>query len=488
LPVSSGGTGSTTATGTGLTVLNNAPTLVAPNLGTPSAINLANATNFPPLTALTGILPVASGGTGVNTSTGTGNVVLSNGPVFTGIPNFTGGANLGTSVATTPAPGNNTTTVATTAFVQAANAANVNGFGYTGFRNRIINGDMRIDQRHAGAISSMTVNSLYGVDRWEVAATQTAKLNLQQNIYSGSLPVVPEFPNWFGVASAAATLTAPDYFTIQQAIEGNNIADLAWGTSSGKPVTLSFWAYSSVTGNFGGSLRNAASPFYSYPFLYNISTANQWIHEVISIPAPPLGSVWNTNNTIGVMVQFSLGAGATYSGPPGVWAQANYVATTGEVSLFGGVNALLLTGVQFEAGTVATPFEHRPLGTELQLAQRYYESNFDYGTAPANNVVGMQYPGATYGFGATTRVETNIHFAISKRVAPTVIMYGANTSSSAFWSYYDNTNSWVQTTAQSNPVISTKNVTISLDGLNANVTLHSSYIISGGWTADADFP
>ena len=84
LNVANGGTGVTTSTGTGNVVLNTSPTLVTPALGTPSSVVLTSGTGLPLTTGVTGTLPVANGGTGVTTSTGSGNNVLSTSPVITG--------------------------------------------------------------------------------------------------------------------------------------------------------------------------------------------------------------------------------------------------------------------------------------------------------------------------------------------------------------------------------------------------------------------
>jgi hypothetical protein len=249
-------------------------------------------------------------------------------------------------------------------------AAAFNGNGVF-FRNRVINGDMRIDQRNAGAAVTIgsAGNLVYTLDRWAAYCDQNSKFSVQQTP-SGTGPA--GFPSYLAATSLSAyTVGASEVFGLQQTIEGLNVSDLGWGTASARTVTLSFQVYSSLTGTFGGALRNGSNNR-SYPFSYTISAANTWTPISITIAGDTSGT-WLTNNNAAIRIWFSLGAGSTFSGTAGAWAGANYLAPTGAVSIVGTNGATFyITGVQLETGSVATPFERRPYGTELMLCQRYF--------------------------------------------------------------------------------------------------------------------
>ena len=244
------------------------------------------------------------------------------------------------------------------------------------FRNRIINGAMVIDQRNAGASVTPT-NDQYLLDRWIYFSTQTSKVTCQQN--QGSVTPPAGFTNYFGFTSSSAySLAAGDYFATAQSIEGYNVADLAWGTANAKPITLSFWVRSSLTGTFGAVLNNAGNSR-SYPFTYTISAANTWEQKSVTIAGDTSGT-WTTTNGIGLRVLFSLGVGTTYSGTAGAWAGTVYLSATGATSVVGTNGATFyFTGVQLEAGTTASPFEYRQYGTELNLCQRYFQKQIGGG-------------------------------------------------------------------------------------------------------------
>ena len=351
------------------------------------------------------------------------------------------------------------------------------------FRNRIINGAMVIDQRNAGASYTPPNNSNYNysLDRWCFYNTQTSKFTTQQNAGSVTPPV--GFTNYLGVTSSSAySVTASDIFVLRQAIEGYNIADLGWGTANAKTVTLSFWVYSSLTGTFGGALSsNAAS--YSYPFSYSISVANTWTQINITI-AGPTASTWYTNNNAGINVCFGLGVGSTGSGTAGSWQAAGLFSATGATSVVGTSGATFyITGVQLEVGTNATSFDYRPYGTELALCQRYFNSSFSAGTAPANNInAGMNHMGASpitnYVF------STFFSYPVEMRTVPTVTYYSSNngTATNGVWQIYNG--GWGNASSLNGTNTITKGFQPTWSYTGA--VLGTSYYSAGNYTASAE--
>jgi len=286
-----------------------------------------------------------------------------------------------------------------------------------GFRNRIINGDMRIDQRNAGAsvtVPNTNVTATWSVDRWRMLSTQASKFAVQQN--AGSVTPPSGFINYMGATSASAySVLTGDVFGFYQPIEGFNTADLGWGAAGAQTITLSFWVRSSLTGTFGGAIRNSAGNR-SYPFSYTISAANTWELETITIPGDTSGT-WLTTNSAGIVLVFGLGAGATYNGTAGAWAAGDFYSATGATSVIGTSGATFyITGVQLEAGSVASPFERRAYGTELALCQRYYQK-WDYSAALGS-------PGATAlvatKYSLTDAMISNIPLNSPMRTSPTL--------------------------------------------------------------------
>lgn len=238
-----------------------------------------------------------------------------------------------------------------------------------GFRNRIINGDMRIDQRNAGASVTNGTTDAYCLDRFTIAGTVASKFTAQRSTTAPS-----GFTNSLLITSSSAyTVGASDFFYVMQGIEGSNVSDLAFGSASAQSITISFWVRSSITGTFGGAVRNKiAGADRSYPFSYSISASNTWEKKTITVAGDTSGT-WTTDNSCSITVCIGLGVGTTYSGTSGSWAGSNLVSSSSATSVVGTNGATFyITGVQLEAGSTATDFERRLYGTELALCQRYY--------------------------------------------------------------------------------------------------------------------
>jgi len=281
----------------------------------------------------------------------------------------------------------------------------VSSSGLYGFKNRIINGAMVIDQRNAGASVNPT-DGQYTLDRWTIYRTQASKLTVQQNAGSVTPPV--GFSKYLGITSSSAySVVSSDYFLLTQIIEGFNTADLGWGTASAKTVTLSFQVYSSLTGTFGGALQNNGASR-SYPFTYTISSANTWTTISVTIAGDTSGTWVGATNGVGMYVYFGLGVGSTYSGTAGSWAGANYLSATGATSVVGTNGATFyITGVQLEKGSTATSFDYRPYGTELSLCQRYL---------PKLTINSYNYVGQVF---ATNDASVTIPLPVETRTAAT---------------------------------------------------------------------
>jgi hypothetical protein len=283
-----------------------------------------------------------------------------------------------------------------------------------GFRNRIINGDMRIDQRKNGAVvaSNGAGGANFPVDRFNSFATAAGRYSFGQNQGNVTRPI--GFTSYAGFTSITNNSPASgDIYIAYQWIEGNNVADLGFGTSNAQTVTLSFWARSSLTGQHSGSLINKAQDR-GYAFTFQISVANTWEYKTVTILGDTTGT-WVTDNTEGIGLIFNLGSGTSRLSTAGSWQNfTSLYGVTGSVNVLGTNGATFyITGVQLEAGSVATPFERRPYGTELALCQRYYWKNAPL-TAATNAGLGNGFQTSTIASSIT------VFYPVTMRALPTV--------------------------------------------------------------------
>ena len=281
-------------------------------------------------------------------------------------------------------------------------------------RNKIINGDMRIDQRNAGA-SVTYAGRVYTADRFSCEKSDLSTLvATNQQVFDGP----PGFDKSIKttITTAQSSTSNSKIVGCDQRIEGYNWADMAFGTASAKSFTMSFWVKSSVTGTYPVSFFNAGVNR-AYLATYSISAANTWEYKTITVTGDTTGT-WNTTNGIGLGFQMSLGGGSSTEGTAGSWESTYKSRTSACVNLNETLNATWqITGVQLEVGSVATPFEHRSYGDELARCQRYYQL-FD-------SAAGEAYPSGGVGAYAIC----GVNFIQTMRAAPTVILGTAGTSS-----------------------------------------------------------
>ena len=272
---------------------------------------------------------------------------------------------------------------------QAVSVAQGGSFNQT-MRNRIINGNMMIDQRNAGG-SVTPGDGGFTLDRWKCSLTQASKLSVQR---SSTAPT--GFVNSLLATSLSAySVASGDTFGIYQPIEGFNFYDLGWGTANAQAATVSFWVRASIAGTYSLSVYNGAGTR-SNVTAYTINSANTWEYKTVTFAGDTSGT-WATDNSAGPSFYWTLGAGTgTYgSATSGVWNASLKTAVTSSVNVVGTSGATFyVTGVQLEAGSAATPFEYRPYGMELALCQRYFYlgGTLFQGANTAPGVFGGLYP------------------------------------------------------------------------------------------------
>jgi len=254
------------------------------------------------------------------------------------------------------------------------NTATINGATPTVYntmgKNLIINGAMQINQR---GNSTGQTGANYQMDRWQHGIGSLGTWSSSQSTVA---------PDGFGnswkmnctTANASPSASAQLYLFTR--LEGQNLQQIKKGTANAQPLTLSFWCRCNKTGNFQTNLRDADNTR-QVGATVTINSADTWEYKTITFPADTTGALDN-DNAWSMNVEFWLDRGSNYTGGsvPTAWeAAVNTDRAVGTTLALGDStsNEFYITGVQLEVGSVATEFERRPYGTELQLCQRYYQ-------------------------------------------------------------------------------------------------------------------
>ena len=244
-----------------------------------------------------------------------------------------------------------------------------------GRRNLIINGAMQIAQR--GTSFTRSSGDEYSLDRWRFVqnTSGTVTTTQQADAPSGFYHCIQA-----NVDTADTSLGTTEYAMIATYVEAYDVVPpSAFGTSSAKEMTLSFWHKHSIAGTYSLVLRNGSSNV-NLVLEYTQSTSDVWEKATLTVPACTIGT-WGTGTSRGISVEFCISNGTTYqSSTIGSWFSGTYYhSSTNQTQVIGTTNAKMrFTGVQLELGSVATPFEHRSYGEELALCQRYFYNNDTY--------------------------------------------------------------------------------------------------------------
>ena len=291
--------------------------------------------------------------------------------------------------------------------------------GVAGRKNMIINGAMQVAQRGTSlsGIDTSTELNKYIVDRWSLSGDDAGAWTMSQDTNS---------PNEFGSSlkidctTAKSSLDANTYMYLSHRIEAQNLQQLAYGTSSAKAITLSFWVKSPKTGTHiveiyhgdssGTSLRKNSRA-------YTVSTANTWEKKEVTWTGSSAVNQINNDNGLGLYVNFWIAAGSNYTSgtlTENSWHNTEANRIVGQVNVADSTsNNFYLTGVQMELGSVATDFEHRSYGEELALCHRYFQA-ISFKAAWGSGIGYVR---------ATGQAMTIVQFLTTMRAIPSTITF-----------------------------------------------------------------
>jgi hypothetical protein len=243
---------------------------------------------------------------------------------------------------------------------------NVNQYGN---RNVIINGAMKVAQR---GTQTNSTNAYTACDRWEFIEGGSSVITSSQDSdspqgFANSLKL--------DVTTASGTPSSGDYAIVRTKLEGQDLQNLLYGTSSAKQITISFSVKSPKAGtHYVELIHNSAGAMNS--IAYTVNSANTWENKVVTFDGYQTTALNNDANS-GLLIYFWLMAGSNYTSgthSSNTWHTTNANRAAGQVNAMDNTaNNFYLTGVQLEVGDTATDFEHRTFGDELARCQRYYQ-------------------------------------------------------------------------------------------------------------------
>ena len=273
---------------------------------------------------------------------------------------------------------------------------------------------MNVAQRATSASGSFTTAAYPTCDRWQFAAYATDQLSM--DISQEAMNSVNGFGKYLKMSPGTAESggAADEYVSMRYKIEAQDCQQLEWGTLSAKSATLSFWVKSTVTGTACVNITKEDATKYQITRTYTINVANTWEYKTLTIPGLTASGIPNDNGA-GIIIHWFLDAGSNYKSSDstswGTFAGGGYAYGHSANFIDSTSTNWNITGVQFEVGPVATPFEHRSFAQEALLCKRYYQQ-----------IVGS---GDLVMFGSgrasgTSNAIVSTHLAVPLRASPTI--------------------------------------------------------------------
>ena len=304
-------------------------------------------------------------------------------------------------------------------------------------RNKIINGSMVVSQRGTSTTYGGSDFKYGACDRYKIRNTSNGAFTVTQD--ASVFPPTFKKSLKLDVTSADTTLTGAQTVFITQFVEAQDLGDLAYGSSSAKSITISFYVRSNKTGTYAMRVQQADNGFKQAGFNYTIDSADTWERKTFTLAGDTLGVI-NADTGTGLEFYWVLAAGPTYQGGNvnatySSYSNADFAAGQTVNILDNTSNEFFLTGVQVEVGTVATDFEHLSIADVLAKCQRYFYQATKIGST--SDVTNMPIAPGFYLTGSDYRAI--IDFPVEMRAAPTL---SSNDNSG---SYYIHTNATADT-------------------------------------------
>ena len=274
------------------------------------------------------------------------------------------------------------------------------------FRNIVINGDQSIAQRSTST-ASITTSAYHTVDRFQ---TLISSLGTWTQSQSTTVPSGQGFATSLKMdnTTADASPSSGDYCIVRTKFEGQNLQYLKKGTSSAESLTLSFWVRSNKTGTYIAELYDSDNTRQNSQS-YTISSADTWEKKTLTYAGDTTGA-FDNDNALSLSINFWLGAGTDFTSGTlsNSWSSVTAAnRAVGQVNLADSTsNEWYVTGVQLEAGQVASDFEFLPVDVNLERCLRYFETGIVGAAGGLAN--GSGYTGSMVSYSTTKRAAATL--------------------------------------------------------------------------------